>query len=129
MERVKIWEQDDGEAPLLRPLVGLRVVGAWVIPPGDMLFVRLEGGKIFQAWAVLDEEGSFGVAFKVGEEAPNTKWRFLETLPQVNKEPMAGKRFDGMDGRVVVFVADDGVRFGARILLDDVEWVKAAPPN
>jgi hypothetical protein len=125
---LEIWDQDDGEAPMLQPLLGLRVIGAWVIPPGNALCVRLEGGKFLQAWSIR-AAGAGAVALKIGQEKAGLDWRFLDALPQKNREPMEGKRFLGMEGPVLVFAADDGTQYGARIASDRVTWVKSPPAN
>jgi hypothetical protein len=125
MVGVDIWDQENGPAPDLQPLTGLRVLGAWAIPPGDALLVRLEGGNSLQVCPVKFVGDGAAVQTTVAKEKPNSDWRFLDALPQVNREPMAGKRFGGMEGNVAVFLADDGTKFGASITLNKrVEWVK-----
>jgi hypothetical protein len=116
---------EDGIPPQLKPLIGRRVYRAWIMPQGRTLVLRLEGGWFLMVEAVATDIANQRLALnmEVGEEKPDADWGDLDVLPQTpHLKDLRGRRLTGLDAEVLVF--DD--RYGAKLGLDGIAWVKLA---
>jgi hypothetical protein len=125
-----IWDQHasgDHTPPTVAPLIGLRVVGCWILP-SKTLFARLEGGRILRVAVMKVMVGPPALSVESGEEKPGASFRFLDEYPQPpHVQAMRGMKFTGFDCNVLMFTADNGETFGVKMREDGAEFVRALP--
>jgi hypothetical protein len=125
-----VWDQDaSGQhtPPIVAGLIGLRVVGAWMLP-GKILFVRLEGRQILRVGVMQVVVGPPALSVEHGQEKQGATFAFLDQYPQPRQMGLLrGMKFSGFDSSVLMFDAENGETFGVKMRGDGIEFVRALP--
>src|SRR5262245_41996593 len=95
---MKTWNTDNGPvSPNLKQLAGKCVLRAWVLPPGDSLFIRFEGGKVLMAEYRPPVNGLNAVGLAVGEEKSSNYFFLDANLPQTEYTlALRGRKLSGV---------------------------------
>lgn len=124
--RTEIWELEHGQPPQLQSLVGLKVIRAWLLPPGKSMFFRFENntGLLVERISAV---GMGAISFMLTHPKPDPGWDFLEELQQTKfLEILRGTRLVELDGDTLTFRRQDGKIYGAQFQLDRVRNVTEA---
>lgn len=109
-----------GQPSAIQPLIGKRVIQAWLLPCGKVLAIRFECRKLLQIEAI-PTVGDFGsLQIEVGDELSGADFSDLDELGQeLHCRALRGRRLSGLDGDVLVF-GD----VGAQIRVGGIRWVQ-----
>lgn len=123
--RFHITEPGDETPPDdLKPFVGLKVEGAWILPDG--MFFCFEGDKVFQVTPTRAVGLSAAFVFKIGETKPGSNWHDIldRACGQGPHEIFVrGLPFLGMDRDVLMF-GDATAPVGFQISMRGIRFVK-----